>query len=932
LETLVLDGDWDFGYLPELLPDGTPPPIGRVTFPATMPVPAYWDDHPGVFESPAISPSVVRNPKASRIDYKKEVSHEGYFGLKSELPYVLGVGYYRRTIALPEHWRNGTVVLEVGGVSQQAWVHVNGRPAGHHFGHSTPFEFEIGNFLKPGADNEIVLVVTNLGPDRGGFALQGFKGRTAGIYRSVRLHRSSPVRIADCYVHPDPGLEKLNWQVELSGAASEAGCSLEWAVVDPGSGTTLGSGREDIGGLKLRWKTGSLAMRPWSDHDPKLYSLELRLVRGETLLDRLVQPFGLRRLVRTGPDLLLNGSRVFLRGVTDFCYFSPTCNPPRDIGAYLEIIRRLQRVGFNWIRFHTWIPSEEYMFAADQLGMLMMVEAPRGFEKQEWIDILKVCRRHPSVVLYSGGNEECLDEVRIEFLARMADLVHTRVPDALFNPQEALRGVEYCWDEEDFGGNTVAEPFKHNPTRLARLKEFSDVFGQYSWTYLSYDLVKADRHHLDKCHAIYKAPLLAHEISIRGSYIDFDLEHRMVGTRIGTGMYESAREVLQAQGLYENAPIYYRNSCAWLRIFRKHVIEMTRKCKWNRGYDLLSAHDHHCIQQGFHSGLMNDFFELKPGESAADLVRYNGESVLLLDTNNERNLRPGEAFSLPLLLSYYGRPDLAGAKISWHLKDDDGRIAIRGGWPIGRVASGTLTEIGTLSFTVPEFTTASRLKLVIRLDSKHCELVNDWDYWVFPGSSAVTPPRGVRIVSDLDAATLDDLENGGRVILFGTGGLPHRAVEHQIILAGRVRGNLATVINDHPILRGFPHDGWASWQFDNLFNNSAAIVFNDLEVPFDPIIEVVSTYKLVRKQANLFEARVGKGRLLVCTMNMTGDDPGTAFLKDAILRYAADDFRFRPTVKMDAAILRHYMDNPSEDVAVLAERAVNANREGNVDE
>ena len=96
--------------------------------------------------------------------------------------------------------------------------------------------------------------------------------------------------------------------------------------------------------------------------------------------------------------------------------------------------------------------------------------------------------------------------------------------------------------------------------------------------------------------------------------------------------------------------------------------------------------------------------------------------------------------------------------------------------------------------------------------------------------------------------------------------------------------------------------------------------------------EVVSTYKLVRKQANLFEARVGKGRLLVCTMNMTGDDPGTAFLKDAILRYAADDFHFRPTVKMDAAILRHYMDNPSEDVAVLAERAVNANREGNVDE
>ncbi len=59
------------------------------------------------------------------------------------------------------------------------------------------------------------------------------------------------------------------------------------------------------------------------------------------------------------------------------------------------------------------------------------------------------------------------------------------------------------------------------------------MFGQYSWGLLSYYLVKGDRHELDRRHELYGAPLLAHEISIKGSYIDFDLEHRMAGTRIG---------------------------------------------------------------------------------------------------------------------------------------------------------------------------------------------------------------------------------------------------------------------------------------------------------------------------------------------------------------------------------------------------------------
>ena len=170
------------------------------------------------------------------IDFKREVTHEKYFNLKSSLPYVIGVGYYRRTVDIPANWAGGVVALEIGGVTQQAWVWVNGQLAGHHFGHSTPFALEVQNLLRPGEANEIVIAVTNLGPDRGGFALQGFKGKTAGIYRPVTLRRCGTTRIADCYVYPDAALEKLSWRVELSGHAARAtpNFSGAWSIRSPG--------------------------------------------------------------------------------------------------------------------------------------------------------------------------------------------------------------------------------------------------------------------------------------------------------------------------------------------------------------------------------------------------------------------------------------------------------------------------------------------------------------------------------------------------------------------------------------------------------------------------------------------------------------------------------------------------------------------------
>jgi hypothetical protein len=70
-----------------------------------------------------------------------------------------------------------------------------------------------------------------------------------------------------------------------------------------------------------------------------------------------------------------------------------------------------------------------------------------------------------------------------------------------------------------------------------------------------------------------------------------------------------------------------------------------------------------------------------------------------------------------------------------------------------------------------------------------------------------------------------------------------------------------------------------------------------MNIPFNPIVEIVSSYKLIRKQSSLFELLIGKGGLLVCTLNLNQSDPGACYLKSHLLNYLASS-SFSP----DAAI------------------------------
>ena len=151
--TIPLDGDWAFTYTHGLGTEPQPVPPAADAFSCRMPVPAYWDDHLDNLREAAFWSDARFNPAYRHIEVPL-----GQNPPDASLPYLLGVGWYRREFVAPPE---GRVTLAVGGVALEAWVWLNGQFAGHHLGHSTPFEMSLDAPLRHGETNELVIAVAN---------------------------------------------------------------------------------------------------------------------------------------------------------------------------------------------------------------------------------------------------------------------------------------------------------------------------------------------------------------------------------------------------------------------------------------------------------------------------------------------------------------------------------------------------------------------------------------------------------------------------------------------------------------------------------------------------------------------------------------------------------------------------------------------------
>lgn len=899
---ILLDGEWQFAYTK------TAPEPETEEFPAEekyeimLPVPAYWDDCKSRLKYAKFwSRDCNFNPDARNIE---EFPLGGLKPPDASLPYLLGTGWYKKSFVASKDWQEKCVELSLGGVMLDAWVWLNGEYIGTHYSCGKPFHFALDKHIKFDAENELIIAVSNTRKNRIGCSIRGYKGKSAGINRSVSLLVSGNARVEDCYVRTVSDMDKLIWNIKLRRKDVSEELKLNWSILDPITECVMGTGIVPADKDELCFETDTFDMQPWSDRNPKLYHLCLELREGDHEVDAVKQSFGLRFAEREGTSILLNGKPTFLRGTTDHAYFPETCTVTNDISYYMRTIKALKEAGFNWMRFHTTVPPEECMEAADRLGMLIQAETQNGFEESDFVDMLLLCRKHPSVIFYCCGNEVPITDEFEKLLEKMGEHTHTLAPDCLYDPMEALLNVE-CRLDENAPGYTK-EPYPHDAAKLGRMREYSDVLATGVWVF-SYHSLYADVDKISKRLAMYERPCLIHEAGIFDTYLNLDLEKRYEKTRIGTDLFRAVREYVDEMGLLEKAPLYYQNSCKWMKLLMKFSLEKARRCPAAAGYDFLGAIDCHWHRTGYATGIMNEFYELKAGFTARELQQFNGESIIVSDAGHERSMFVNEKVNVEVFASLFGGKELSKGTLLWSFVDDKNRVRLSGEKEVHDIPEGIPASLGEITIGLDEVHgVGEHMRLMAELRGDIYNISNEWDYWVFNKPSEIVTDK-IKITDNITAQDLEDMKNGARILLLGNGpfwGLP---ITFQITPGGRINGNCATVIYDHPLMREFPQDGFCDWQFAPMFRDGGAIVFNDLGIDFKPIVEIVSTYKMIKKQAGIFELGIGKGGMIVCTMNVLADDPAAQVLYSNMVKYLSSD-EFAPDVSVSIAKMQEIME------------------------
>lgn len=832
-------------------------------------VPGYWEDMTDAFSYASFYSKLRYNPEYGMQRYPIAGNPPD-----TALPNITGSFFYRRSFDFKK--TDGCKRIYFGGVQNTVSVWINDVFLGTHAGYSTPFEIEIPESALNDGNNTAVLAVSNkrlegyCGEPISGLTTRAANECTGGITGDVEI-RTYTSALFDAALSVSADLKTVFVHADLIEKAE-----LSWSVF--GGDKTLKCGMSDG---DFSFDTSGLEF--WSPENPVLYTL--KIICNGAVFER---QFGVRRLISSGTDLILNGRKYFLRGACEHCCYPDTVHPNHDGTHYRAVIKKLKSLGFNFIRFHTYIPEEEYMNAADELGMLLQVECPNNTTLKQWKEIVRFCRKHTSVVIYCCGNELLIDEPFIEYLKECAKEVHTET-DALFAPMSAMRGVEYFWCEPGIEKELKSLPFKHHPKRLKALGEFSDVYCTYPNGAHSYFSTDCDPKQIDSYSDVYQKPRLSHEICIDGTYTDLSVKDRYSNSRFGkTEMFSSVEEHLSEKGVLDKAPVYFKNSCEWQRRIRKFCFENLRMSRTVSGYDFLGPVDTHWHTFGYDVGMMNEFYELKKGETVRNIRMYNSESVILTDIGKKRNYSAGEDFRCGMFLSYYGGKPLCGANLTVRLFTGEKLYAVSR-FNLPDIENGNVENIGKFTCTLPHTEKAAKMKLYATVESEDFFAENEWELYLFPKIEHKSYDN-VIVLDETDEYELTELlEQGKNVVLLGSKPFASLPMSWRISLAGRSSGNLATVIYDHPIFRDFPHDGFCGWQFSGLTEGGSAVCFEGTETVFDPIIEVASTHKYVIRQSALFEFSCLSGKLIVCSLNFDETDPAANMLKDRIIGYASGD-------------------------------------------
>lgn len=348
-----------------------------------------------------------------------------------------GIGWYRKTIDIPQDKVNGKVYLYFEGVYNRSEVYLNGHLLGERPNGYISFMYDATPYLNDTEENVIAVRVDHSKSADS----RWYTG--SGIYRDVWVVYSNPIHIAQWGVFAYPSIEKnnrgtLNIEVEL---ANETKSNEQLYVVNElfdKTGKSVSKKREriNVSASANNKLTTSLTLRNpelWSIDEPILYRLETTILKENETIDASTTTTGFRDFTfDPNKGFALNGNWMKMKGV---CIHHDAgvlgSAVPREV--WKRRLLNLKEIGVNAIRTSHNPQAPDLYDLCDELGLLVMNEAYDEWEfpKRKWLegwnvgtpgfqgpydffeewgekdlaDLVRRDRNHVSIFAWSIGNE-----------------------------------------------------------------------------------------------------------------------------------------------------------------------------------------------------------------------------------------------------------------------------------------------------------------------------------------------------------------------------------------------------------------------------------------------------------------------------------------------------------------------------------------------
>lgn len=784
----------------------------------------------------------------------------------------VGAAWYQKKVSIPQNWKNKNISLKLGRVIWESTLWVDGKKVDSQESLISSHVYDVSQLMTPG-EHLITIRIDNR--KKHSISVRemahSYTNETQiiwnGIIGDICMDATDPVFVSNIQVYPDVENKicKVFTTLKNTNQKSVKGNLKIKAVLKNGNENLYELNTEVslVPGEQIIENTYKIGdnMKLWDEFDTNLYLLEAT-IEGKGFSNIKSTQFGMRQLTNHDAKLQINGRRLFLRGTLECNIFPLTGHPPMDEQGWKKVFKTAKQWGLNHLRFHSWCPPEAAFAVADEMGFYLQVELPVWtldigkdeptikFLNEEANRIIREYGNHPSFAFWTLGNELQGDFSVLESLLLELKKKDTR--------------HLYCTTAFTFEKGHGKWPEPNDDYFTTQITKKGWVRGQGLF---DSEVPSFDKMYKESIEGL-PVPLITHEI---GQYAVFpNLKEIGKYTGVLTPLnFMAVRDDMERKGLLNRANDYLLATGKFAYLLYKEEIERAIKSDGLSGYQLLDLHDF--PGQGTALvGLLDAFWDSKGIVTPNEFIQFSSPVVPFANFPKAVYLN-NETFEAGIAVSNYLANDLENQQITWDLSSADGRFSKNGSLQVGKVNVGANSNLGTFSCPLNEIEQAVKLKLSLHIGIYS----NSWEIWVYPNQLSVK--FGEVFYTQNYNEAVEALQQG-RKVLYNPNFMKINGLEGKFVPVfwspvhfPNQAGTMGILCDPkHAAFSNFPTDFHSNWQWWDLNKKSRVINLDSLRGA-EPILINIDNFNRNSSLSSIFEAKVGKGKLLLCTIDLSTD-------------------------------------------------------------